>query len=118
MAETSLIATGHYGLYTGQHMIARLAAPGVEGYVLGRTDAGSPYVPDIDLAEYQALEHGVSRRHAVLVRFQEYICLVDLHSVNGTFVNGKRLQPEKPCRLSAADTLQLGTFNFSLIKIK
>lgn len=118
MAETPLIASGYYGLYTGQHLIARLAAPGVEGYVLGRTDTGSPYVPDVDLAEYQALDHGISRRHAALVRFQEYVCLIDLGSVNGTFVNGKRLQAEKPCRLVEGNELQLGTFKLSLIKIK
>jgi pSer/pThr/pTyr-binding forkhead associated (FHA) protein len=118
MTEIAFEASGTYELYTSERLIARLAAPGVEGYVLGRSDAGSPYVPDVDLADYGALESGVSRRHAALVRFRNLVQIVDLGSVNGTFLNGERLQPDQPYSLQAGDVVQLGTLNLSLIKIK
>jgi hypothetical protein len=42
---------------------------GTEGYILGRSDARSVYLPDIDLAPYRALDRGVSRRHCALVTY-------------------------------------------------
>lgn len=88
--------------------VIHLAAPAHEGYVLGRSDAGSEYVPDIDLASYGARERGVSRRHAALVRYKSAIHIVDLESVNGTFLNGERLLPETPYPLNLGDDLRLG----------
>ena len=81
---------------------------GTEGFVLGRSDAKSSYVPDVDLASFRALDKGVSRRHAALVRYQGKLHIVDLSSVNGTFLNGNRLTPEMPYPLNAEDRLTLG----------
>ncbi|MAS35916.1 MAG: hypothetical protein CL610_18050 [Anaerolineaceae bacterium] len=118
MAET-LIAAGYFELRLADsgHTIAKLAAPGVEGYVLGRLDSGSTYVPDIDLSAYEALDHGISRRHAALVRFHDRLHVVDLSSVNGTFLDGQRLKPDKPYPLQVNVTLRIGSLNLSLIKI-
>ena len=91
-----------------------LEAPNTEGYVLGRTDEGSDYMPDIDLATYSGREQGVSRRHAALVRYRGTIHIVDLNSVNGTFLNGKRLLPETPYPLNVGDSLKLGNLSLSL----
>lgn len=92
----------------------KLSEPGVEGYVLGRTDEASEYVPDIDLAEHGGREQGVSRRHAALVRYRGAIHIVDLNSVNGTFLNGKRLLPETPYPVSAGDALKLGNLALAI----
>lgn len=81
---------------------------GTEGYVLGRSDAKSSYVPDVDLASFHALDKGVSRRHAAFVRYQGKLHVVDLSSVNGTFLNGNRLTPETPYPVNAGDRLTLG----------
>jgi hypothetical protein len=83
-----------------------LAAPA--GYVLGRSDAKSSFNPDIDLAAFNALDKGVSRRHAALVSYNNTLSVLDLSSVNGTFVNGTRLAPEVPVPLRPLDSLMLG----------
>ncbi|MBZ0306424.1 MAG: FHA domain-containing protein [Anaerolineae bacterium] len=51
---------------------------------------------DIDLMPYEAREKGVSRRHAMLCRISNRLCIIDLKSTNGTYVNGFRLVPDKP----------------------
>lgn len=76
--------------------------------VLGRSDSRSSYIPDIDLAEMKALEKGVSRRHAAFVHMEEKLCILDLGSINGTFLNGTRLKADTPYQLSAGDQLGLG----------
>ena len=82
-------------------------APGIEGYVLGRSDESSSYRPDIDLAPYDAQRKGISRRHAVLLRYRGAIHVLDLGSMNGTFVNGERLIADVPHPLQAGDELRL-----------
>jgi len=86
-----------------------LKTPQEEGYVIGRSDESSDFQPDIDLAGYGAREMGVSRRHIAVVRFQGNPHILDLGSVNGTFLNGKRLLPDTPYSLSTTNYLRLGT---------
>lgn len=97
--------------------VFHLAALDSGGYILGRSGVGSDYVPDIDFAQCNAHQHGVSRRHAALVSLNDALHLLDLDSINGTFVNGKRLRPDVPQPLYAGDTLTLGTLNFVLMQI-
>ncbi len=85
-----------------------------DGFVLGRSDSRSSFVPDIDLADFKALEKGVSRRHAVIVRYQEQPHILDLNSINGTFLNGKRLKPDNPYMLTSGDQLGLGDLLLTL----
>lgn len=120
MVEKTLDATGQFELRVSEtnQLVKQFAAPGVEGYLLGRSDNSSSYVPDIDLAAYDALKRGISRRHAALVRFRDGVYIVDLASVNGTFLNDQRLQPEKPYPLQPDIMIRLGTLNLTLIKIK
>jgi pSer/pThr/pTyr-binding forkhead associated (FHA) protein len=82
---------------------------GHEGYVIGRSDSKSSYLPDIDLASYQGLEKGVSRRHAALVRYAGRLHLVDLNSVNGSFINGERLVSDVPYPINRGDEILLGS---------
>lgn len=93
-----------------------LNAPGVEGYIVGRSDDASDYHPDIDLSAFEARERGVSRRHAALVQFKGSLHVVDLGSVNGTFINGKRLAPETPFPISPGDEMRLGTLDLILLR--
>ena len=91
---------------------------GTEGFVLGRSDSKSSYVPDVDLASFHALDKGVSRRHAAFVRYQGKLHIVDLSSVNGTFLNGSRLTPEMPYPVNAGDRLILGELAFVLSRVE
>ena len=87
---------------------------GTEGFILGRSDNKSSYLPDIDLAAFNALDKGVSRRHAALVYYQDRLHILDLSSVNGTFLNGNRLTPEIPYVLNSGDQLVLGQLTLNV----
>lgn len=85
-----------------------LNRPDVEGYILGRSDSQGMPMPDIDLAEYEGRQRGVSRRHAAIVNFQGGIYIIDLGSVNGTFINNRRLEADIPWLLNDGDRITLG----------
>jgi pSer/pThr/pTyr-binding forkhead associated (FHA) protein len=87
-----------------------LKMPVNEGYIIGRGDAQSIYPPDVDLGPLHARDRGVSRRHAALVAYGGEVHILDLESVNGTFVNNKRLLPESPYALRNGDRILLGDF--------
>jgi pSer/pThr/pTyr-binding forkhead associated (FHA) protein len=85
-----------------------------DGYVMGRSDNRNAYVPDIDFADYLAQEKGVSRRHAALVWYQDRLHLLDLASVNGTFINGRKLEPDTPYPLNEGDEIALADLNMQV----
>lgn len=93
----------------------RLTLPLKKEINLGRLDPASTTFPDIDLTPNGGLERGVSRRHARISYKEGEVVIEDLGSVNGTFVNNKRLTPYLPHPLKSGDELQLGK---SLIKIE
>lgn len=76
--------------------------------VIGRHDADSGTFPDLDLSLYDAMEKGVSRRHAAIRRQGNFFYLVDLGSANSTFLNGQRLAPHQPGVLRDGDEIRLG----------
>jgi len=75
---------------------------------LGRLDPASDVFPELDLSEDGGLEKGVSRRHARILKREGTVVVEDLGSINGTFINGKRLAPYLPEALHDGDQLQLG----------
>jgi pSer/pThr/pTyr-binding forkhead associated (FHA) protein len=93
-----------------------ISTPINEGYIVGRSDAQSVYPPDIDLAPMRARDRGVSRRHAALVTYGGELHILDLDSVNGTFVNNKRLLPESPYALRHGDRILLGDFELLFVQ--
>ncbi len=116
LVQSGIALTGEFDIrLAGEgRSLFRLLAPATEGYVIGRTDEASDYLPDIDLAQDGGRENGVSRRHAALVLYRGTIHVVDLNSVNGTFLNGKRLLPETPYAVNVGDALKLGNMNLAL----
>jgi hypothetical protein len=79
----------------------------VHDLLLGRY-GGVDQQPPIDLAAFQGLEQGVSRRHALLRRFGVDVAIVDLGSTNGTWLSGVRIQPHQPVILRSGDRVLLG----------
>jgi len=75
---------------------------------IGRLDPASASFPDVDLTSVGGLEKGVSRRHAEIVRNERKVFIEDLGSINGTFLNRKKLTPYLPRALKSGDKLQLG----------
>jgi pSer/pThr/pTyr-binding forkhead associated (FHA) protein len=75
---------------------------------IGRMDPSSTVFPEVDLTDEGTASKSVSRRHARILRQNNVVVLEDLGSVNGTFVNGRRLDAYLPKPLNNGDVLQLG----------
>jgi hypothetical protein len=80
----------------------------IEELIMGRTDPNSGEAPEVPLDEYNALDQGVSRRHASIIRKDGSLYLVDMGSPNGTFLNGQKLVPNQPRVLRDGDDIRLG----------
>jgi DNA-binding response OmpR family regulator len=68
----------------------------------------------LDLTSFGAVEHGVSRRHLQITRRQECLYVVDLGSMNGTWLNGRPLSPRRDCLLRHGDQLRLGSLEITI----
>ncbi len=75
---------------------------------IGRLDPTSVSFPEVDLTSDGGLERGVSRRHAKITRRGSEVFVKDLGSINGTFLNRKKLTPYLPRALRSGDELRLG----------
>lgn len=77
--------------------------------MMGRLDPDTGEAPAIDLNECNAVNMGVSRRHATIIRRDSgTLNLIDQESDNGTFLNGQRLVPHQPRILRDGDEIRLG----------
>jgi hypothetical protein len=75
---------------------------------IGRISPGSNTFPEIDLSKEVGSDRTVSRRHARILKQGNKVVIEDMNSVNGTFVNGKKLDPYLPESLRDGDLLRLG----------
>jgi hypothetical protein len=91
-----------------------IALPIAELLVIGR-DIASNNSYHIDLAEFNAREQGVSRQHIRLLRKSNHVYISDLHSTNGTFLNGNRLVPEAECLIGHGAQLELGFLKIEVL---
>jgi hypothetical protein len=83
--------------------------------VLGRSDQRNSLDPDIDLNPYDGVDYGVSRRHCALSYANKTLMVTDLNSHNGTFINGKKLHPNRAASVNIGDTLLLGQLEIQLL---
>jgi hypothetical protein len=83
--------------------------PLTEEVNIGRLDSASAWFPEVDLTGDGGLEKGVSRHHAKITQRGREVFIEDLGSVNGTFLNRKKLTPYLPRPLKSGDKLRLGT---------
>lgn len=89
-------------------MVERLVMKESQPVILGRSDMRTRYVPDVDLTPYGALDRGVSREHSRLNLEGDHLYITDLDSTNGTFLSGKKLDPNVPTLIRKGDELLLG----------
>jgi pSer/pThr/pTyr-binding forkhead associated (FHA) protein len=75
---------------------------------IGRVDPTSAIFPEVDLTDEGVSSKSVSRRHARILKREDNVLLEDLGSINGTFINGKKLDPYVTEVLSDGDILQVG----------
>ena len=92
--------------------------PDAGAYVMGRSDISSNYKPDIDMTPFNGQDYGISRRHAVLLRYEGTVHIMDLGSMNGTFVNEQRLSPHVPIPLEDGAKIGLGNLQMSIECVK
>lgn len=85
-----------------------------EEAILGRRASGTGEFV-VDLTPFDAIQLGVSRRHAAIHREEDGYYITDLNSTNGTRINGRRLLPNTPCRLTSGDVLTLGRLNLIVL---
>lgn len=87
---------------------------GKSEYAIGRAAPDQEVVPDIDLTPHGGYDYGVSRLHA-MITVGEQITIKDLNSINGTHVNGRRIQPDYNHPLLHGDMLALGTLKIRVL---
>lgn len=83
---------------------------------IGRTAGG--ITPDVDLADYGAVESGVSRQHALFRPTPTRLLLVDLGSTNHTYCNGEELEVGTAQELHDQDTIGFGHLFFSVLIVR
>ena len=80
---------------------------------IGRWDSE---VVEIDLTDQEPADRvWSSRRHALLTLSSGIMTLEDLHSLNGTFVNRRRLYPGQTRVLGANDVILIGTVQLQVL---
>ena len=92
-----------------------LSLVGRTNYTIGRSNKGQAVIPDVDLATYEAYDHGVSRLHAEMRIQPDRIYVIDLDSANGTIVNGERLKSLEEKPVHHGDIIQLGRMRLQII---
>lgn len=92
--------------YVDGHSMPAYIDPTAE-FVLGRK-VGSTSEALLDLAPFGGYSLGLSRRHAAVRRTEAGYEILDLGSVNGTWLNEERLAPHRAFPLSSGSHLRLG----------
>ena len=77
-------------------------------FILGRSTGEEVKEGFVDLKPFGGYEDGVSRRHALIRRTGQSYEYLDIGSSNGTWLNEKRLSPDKPFPLENGAVTCLG----------
>jgi hypothetical protein len=97
-AEGPALVVRSGGGRAGEHF-----SPQGERTTIGRSPDNDVFLDDVT----------VSRKHAVLVRSDGEFQIEDLGSLNGTFVNRRRI--DSATRLQSGDEVQIGKYRLSFI---
>jgi CRP-like cAMP-binding protein len=85
-----------------------------ETATVGRIDPVTGIEPHLDLSTVDT-ERSSSRRHAKIIRDEGEVYLVEeIGTLNGTFINGRRLRTAVPEEISDGDKLRFGLVEFVL----
>ena len=75
---------------------------------IGRIDPVTGIQPDVDLAQLDT-QRSVSRRHSKITRSgTSFFVVEEIGTMNGTFVNGVRIQTGQPVTIKDGDRLRFG----------
>jgi hypothetical protein len=76
---------------------------------------GETSEPFLDLSELDGFNLGLSRRHALIRRVESGFEVIDLSSTNGSWLNNKRLTPNKPYQLQDGAQMRFGMLQILII---
>lgn len=82
--------------------------------VIGRQPRPDDPPVTLDLETYDGHELGVSRHHCMMKKINGNLILVDLDSINGTFLNGDRAIPLKRYNIKDGDTITIGRLTLEI----
>lgn len=90
--------------------------PLIKRVVLGRSDVDDTHSrPDIDLINCNAINNGISRRHAAIeVNSDNTYILHDLGSRNGTFINDVQIESNQSHPIQDGDKIRLGRLKMTI----
>jgi pSer/pThr/pTyr-binding forkhead associated (FHA) protein len=77
-------------------------------FIIGRKLTPIDMEAFVDLVPFGAYENGVSQRHAMIRQASHGWEIIDLGSTNGTWLDNKRLLPNKPYSLHGFAQIHLG----------
>jgi len=84
---------------------------------IGRSDPVTGINPEIDLTSVDT-DRSSSRRHAKIHRRDDRFYLVEeIGTMNGTFVNGRRIETGTPVEIRPGDLLRIGVLEFEFAKV-
>ena len=102
------------------HMIVN----GVTGYIdmqgkqyftIGRQDETTMTGVDLDLSDFGEDALSVSRNHARISIVNKRLYITDLGSTNGTFVNGRKIRPDRPVLIHQDQVITVGKINITIL---
>lgn len=76
--------------------------------LIGRNDRRAKVFVDIDPTGEGGQTHAISRRHARVHFLNGNFLIEDVESLNGTYLNGRKLRPYLPEVLHKGDVIRLG----------
>lgn len=82
--------------------------------VIGRQPRQDDPPVTVDLEPFDGHDLGVSRHHCMMKTINDNLVIVDLDSINGTFVNGDRALPTKRYNLVNGDTITVGRLSLEI----
>lgn len=91
-----------------------LKLPTQQDLILGRRPRQRDPETMVDLEAHDGRALGVSRQHALIKVMNGALLLVDLDSINGTFINEERALPTKRYVLMDGDTIRCGKLSMQL----
>jgi pSer/pThr/pTyr-binding forkhead associated (FHA) protein len=109
-AEGDLPKTVYFVLPSGEECPADTG----NEIIIGRQSREDDPPVTVDLEGFDGHSLGISRHHCMMKSFKGYLILVDLDSINGTFINGKRAMPLKRYALVDGDTITVGRLTLEL----
>jgi pSer/pThr/pTyr-binding forkhead associated (FHA) protein len=82
--------------------------------VIGRSDPRSDVFPNVDLRPFDAETLGISRKHLVIKLDSDGVAVEDLNTVNGSKLNGVKLEPGRAYPVRHGDELVLGAMEMQV----